>query len=525
MTCSDKTRQFGHWFAGGLLCYCVLADVPTSMVSGQEPPSKSAERTTYRYTVEDIEVNLTKENGSTRWVGRRSDGRSNEYEEVEATPEYVELRSVQTKNLLRLHADRIRLSKDGGKTWTPWYKGRWVETEKTVGASRDNSGVKPGKEMPPPLSDPDGTPLPVGADVAASSTDKPDNVIRLAYFVPKDRQPVRDYAARIAAVMSIVADTYKLDLQAKKYRNAGLTFESRNGLPIVHLVRGAESARHYNNAPEFKTQEQWKRVLPEVAKAVGNPQRRVIVVFNETYEDAPEKSGWAGTIALGARYSTNGGVGMFSATMLQDEFSATSPKDLYRLLFDETPIPGKVVKNDFGAKSVRGEFIENAIGATAHELGHALGLPHDHRQDWNDIMGNGFRRLRANFTPNGPAKRVVGFSEENARLLMSSRYVASDLDWNDNKAPTVTLKFTPRRKPLKLEVTIDDERGLRAITYMDRIKGSVIGGGALQGTHRSLEYAVPAAANHDGRCDIEAFVVDNGGNLTRTRQRFGGSTQ
>lgn len=135
-------------------------------------------------------------------------------------------------------------------------------------------------------------------------------------------------------------------------------------------------------------------------------------------------------------------------------------------------------------------------------------------------MGNGFRKLRANFTPNGPAKRVVGFSDENARLLMSSRYVASDLDWTDDKAGTVKLKFDSRRKPLKLAVTADDERGLRAITYMDRIKGTVIGGAVLKGTHQSLEYAVPSTAIHEGRCDIEAFVTDNGGNLTRARQKL-----
>ncbi|MEK6260549.1 MAG: hypothetical protein AABP62_18280 [Planctomycetota bacterium] len=506
-----------------VLCCGGLFVAGMGVAAEEESSTKPAGRTTYRYMVEEVEVNLTKD-GAKKWVGRRSDGRANEYEEVGTTDEYVELRSVQTKNLMRLHADRIRLSKDDGKTWTPWYKGGWVETTKASDASQNKTGANADQEMTPPLSDPDATPLPAGADVAASSSDKPDNLIRLAYFVPKDRQPVRDYAARIAAVMTVVADTYKLDLKAKNYKNAGLTFETREGQPVVHLVRGTETARHYNNAPQFKTQEQWKRVLPEVAKVMGSPNRRVFVVFNETYEDAPEKSTWAGTIALGARYSANGGVGMFSATVLRDEFSATSAKELYRLLFDQTPISGKVVKNDPGAKAVRGEFIENSIGATAHELGHALGLPHDHRQDWNDIMGNGFRMLRANFTPTGPAKRIVGFSDENARLLMSSRYVASDLDWTDNKAPTVTLKFDTRRKPLKLSVIADDDRGLRAITYMDRIKGTVIGGIALKGAHQSLDYTVPATAHHDGRCDIEAFVTDNGGNLTRTRQKLEGSS-
>jgi hypothetical protein len=461
--------------------------------------------------VEDVQVTVVKE-GAKKWVGHRSDGRTIEFEETASTDVYIELRQVQTKGLMRLHADRIHLSNDG-EAWKPWYKGAWADPPATETTDE--------KEMSPPLSDPDQTPpLPEGVDVETNTSEKPDNCIRLAYFVPRDRQPARDYQARISVVMSVVADVYKLDLKARNHKTAGLTFETRDGKPVVHLVRGSEPARHYNNSPKFDTQEQWRRVLPEVAKAVGSPNRRVIVVFNETYEDAPEKSAWAGTIALGARYSTNGGAGMFSATMLQDGFCATNVKEQYRLIFDQTPVPGRVLKGEPGAKSVRGEFVENSIGAVAHELGHALGLPHDHRDDWSDIMGNGFRKLRLNFTPNGPAKRVVGFSDENARLLMSSRYVATDLDWTDDKPPTVELAFDARRRPLKLTVRAADETGLRSITYFDRIKGTVVAGSAIKGTNQSLELSVPPSAVHDGVCEIEAFVTDNGGNLTRTRRKF-----
>ena len=102
-----------------LNCGALLA-AGMAVAAAQEPPIKSAGRTAYQYMVEEVEVHLTRD-GAKTWVGRRSDGRNNEYEEVGTTDEYVELRSVQTKNLMRLHADRIRLSKDDGKTWTPWY--------------------------------------------------------------------------------------------------------------------------------------------------------------------------------------------------------------------------------------------------------------------------------------------------------------------------------------------------------------------------------------------------------------------
>jgi hypothetical protein len=135
-------------------------------------------------------------------------------------------------------------------------------------------------------------------------------------------------------------------------------------------------------------------------------------------------------------------------------------------------------------------------------------------------MGNGFRKVRLNFTPAGPARRVVGFSEENARLLMSSRYVATDLDWTDDNLPAVELELDSRRRPLKLVVKAADETGLRSITYFDRINGSIVAGRALQGKHQSINWPVPAAAMHEGRCEIEVFVTDSGGNLTRARQKL-----
>ncbi len=67
-------------------------------------------------------------------------------------------------------------------------------------------------------------------------------------------------------------------------------------------------------------------------------------------------------------------------------------------------------------------------------------------------MGNGFRNLRYNFTTS--RTRHAQFSDENARLLMASRYLNPELDPTDNTPPQVTLPVqnTPILPPLTFQI-------------------------------------------------------------------------
>jgi hypothetical protein len=76
--------------------------------------------------------------------------------------------------------------------------------------------------------------------------------------------------------------------------------------------------------------------------------------------------------------------------------------------------------------SPRHYFIEHGCGAVAHELGHALGLSHDTRQDARH-HGQGFRRIRWNFADPPQPANGGAFSEENIRVLLSSRFLAAGL--------------------------------------------------------------------------------------------------
>jgi hypothetical protein len=182
--------------------------------------------------------------------------------------------------------------------------------------------------------------------------------------------------------------------------------------------------------------------------------------------------------------------------------------------FDKTPVQGRKAWGK-AMNSARGEFIEDGIGAVAHELGHAFGLPHDRREDNIDIMGNGFRNLRWNFDVK--SERRVRFSEEIARLLMSSRYLAKDLRVGDHQPPKVEVKEIWRRNgQVIVSVTASDESGLRAVVFFDRRSGSVLTGKALSGVTQQFQEKIVPFDLKAGEIDLQLIVTDVGGNQTRT---------
>ncbi|MBM4017849.1 MAG: hypothetical protein FJ288_05890 [Planctomycetes bacterium] len=346
--------------------------------------------------------------------------------------------------------------------------------------------------------------------------------VRLVYFVPKDRRPADRWAEKIPVLMTFVNDLYARDLRAKGYPAAGMDFEFQDGRPLVHLVAGKDAAAEYSGEPNFEPQRQWRRILPEVEAALGRAAENLYVVFAETYADGPAKFEWPGGMALGARFSASGGVGMFSAWILRDEFCATTVEGQLRLLADDTPISGRTALHRLKPDSPRFEFIEDGFGAVAHELGHAFGLPHDRRADDVEIMGNGFRHLRNNYlaTP-GPK---AGFMADTARMLRWSRFLADDVDLADAQPPVARITHPAKLKvgatTILLGGEITDDNALGAIQFFSPRHDWVLGGMDLAGREVRLSHVVVVPPLEKGPLELVISIIDRGGNIGIVRAKM-----
>ena len=263
----------------------------------------------------------------------------------------------------------------------------------------------------------------------------------------------------------------------------------------------------------------------------------MLIVFPETYEPGPAPVEWRGSVGRGSHITTDGGAAIMSAWILRDEFCATSYAEQKKLILDATPISGRTAFETRRVNAPRFEFIEDGFGAAAHELGHALGLPHDARAAI-DVMGQGFRSLRVNYLPASAKKPRLSFSKENARLLGVSRYLVAETDRTDNSPPSaeITVRASGGRPPgLEVSIKAMDDHDLRAAVFYDPQNDTVIGGAELKGKNQVLEVKVPVntrTASGQGlamllahslkakpksgsrEVSLVTFLADAGGNIT-----------
>jgi hypothetical protein len=191
-----------------------------------------------------------------------------------------------------------------------------------------------------------------------------NNLLRIVYFHPSDRDPLPDYAERLERVMTDISDFYRDGLRRFGIENDGLPLERNDGRLVLHLVRGKNPASGYRHESGNETEAEIRAALKDTI----NFDREHVLVLYALCRKEPD-----GRYVFDAPYYGKGG------SSQRWGFCHAADCELLdaRLLTDTK---NKIVYTEHYYPRVEqtlARFNAWYIGGIAHELGHGLGLNHD----------------------------------------------------------------------------------------------------------------------------------------------------
>ncbi len=250
------------------------------------------------------------------WVFARPGKTLNQLDELARTDTEIILQNTRTKLIIRLTSGQSYWRQPNQDDWKTYHRGQWsVPPPSVVDWIVNNSPTQR-----PTMA----TETPKHVSELKKIEDASDYRVRVIYFVPRDREPVENWEQKVRVLVYFVDSFYRNDLQAKGLKTKGLAWQEINGQLQVHLARGRRPASYYNDAPTFDKNAQFRRVADDLKSEAFAKPGTLRLVLCETYDPGPSDRLWNGTFALGAYHSARGGLAMFSAHILRDEFCATT---------------------------------------------------------------------------------------------------------------------------------------------------------------------------------------------------------
>ena len=328
----------------------------------------------------------------------------------------------------------------------------------------------------------------IQTSLSAFHQGQPDNhaVLKVIYFHPKDRQPLKDHAARLDRVLTDVSDFYRDGLAGYGFKTKGIPFDrDASGKIRLRLVRGEHEAKHYTHQ---SGDECWHEVQAALEGDIVPAKDHVLILYGLCHTardgryvfDAPYYgAGWSDQL--------HGLCHAADCELLDPQLLTATDR---QMVFTEHYYERKEM-------SVA-QFNSWYIGGIAHELGHAFGLPHDagasqEATRGTSLMGSGNLNYR---------EHLHGGS---APAFMS---LASALRLSTH--PLFTRSDKARREPIDLQPTM---LHAEAADNAWLIKGSALANIPIVGI---IAGVLPAEDQTDHATQTECAAVAKDGSFTLT---------
>ncbi len=202
--------------------------------------------------------------------------------------------------------------------------------------------------------------------------ESPGRFLHIVYWTPKDREPAQHYERRLTGIMEHIRDFYADEMEriGLGRRSINLKYGEDEKL-LIHLVKGVGPYADYNVQSGGKIREE---CLPTLKEAGIDADRETILIFCNMADWDPVKH----TLKHRSPYYASGSHRQGTAWQLDSPILDT------RHLGKKEP---KMHDGQYGHISI-GKHNSIFIGGIAHELGHALGLPHNkERPDEKSAFG------------------------------------------------------------------------------------------------------------------------------------------
>jgi hypothetical protein len=188
-----------------------------------------------------------------------------------------------------------------------------------------------------------------------------NRTLHIVYWTPADREPLPQYRERLSRTLFDIRDFYLREMKRLGFGERTIRLATdKDGLLTIHVVRGLQPYAKYDVASGSAIR---RECLPTLKAAGIDADRETLVIFcNMSNWDPMTKK-----MSQNSPYYAGGGLRSGNAWQVD---SALLDPDLL------TNKESLITDGQYGKISV-GKYNSIFVGGVCHELGHALGLPHN----------------------------------------------------------------------------------------------------------------------------------------------------